>query len=133
MRKRTKIVRTSDRCDKACALARNPLNYPVSASNNDAQGVLGRAPASKIGVRRAKVERKTLEGHQKIDRQPPEERQSAPKSEKAGRGVPRPRCPSLKSFDRIEREREIHMTDTNHNKLVLFDLDWHKSAQIDTN
>ena len=101
MRKHTKIVRKSDRCNKACALAGNLPNYLVSASKNDAQGVLGRAPASKIGVGRAKVERKTFEGRQKIDRQPPEERQSAPKSEKAGRGVPRPRCPSLKSFDRI--------------------------------
>ena len=79
-----KIVRKSDRCNKACALARNLPNYPVSASKNDAQGVLGRAPASKIRVRRAMVERKTFEGRQKIDQQPPEERQSAPKSEKAG-------------------------------------------------
>ena len=91
LRKRTKIVRRSDRCNKACALARNLPNYPVSASKNDAQGVLGRAPASKIGVRRAKVERQTLKGRQKIDRQPPEERQSAEEPEGKPKENRRPR------------------------------------------
>ena len=75
------------RCNKARALGRNFANYSVSASKNDAQGVLGRAPASKIGVRQAKVERKTLEGHQKIDRQPRKSAKAPPKTAKAGRGT----------------------------------------------
>ena len=79
MRKHRKIVRKSDRCNKARALARNLANYSISASKNDAQGVLGRAPASKIGLRQAKFERKTLEGRQKTDREP---QKSAKKAKK---------------------------------------------------
>ena len=89
LRKHTKIVRKSYRCNKARAFVRNLANSPVLASKNDAQGVLGRAPASKSRVRRAKVEHKTLEGRQKIDRQPRKSAKAPPKIAKAGRGTRR--------------------------------------------
>ena len=69
-------------------MQQNPRTWQKSSKllrfglQNDAQGVLGRAPASKIGVRRAKVEHKTLEGRQKIDRQPQKSAKARPRARK---------------------------------------------------